>query len=95
MPEASKPLVSAGCLNHVLQLTINDEIFTQKSVTDVIKKSRELVSHANHSLIFYKELNDQQKEFMKKKESECRNLIQDVETRYSSCRIMSPKLIII
>ena len=53
-------LKSAGCLNHTLQLSINDEIFSLVSVKNLIEKCRGLVGFANSSNKFYAELYKQQ-----------------------------------
>ena len=78
--ESCSPLVSAGCLNHTLQLAINDEIFCQKSVSDLIAKCRSLVSHANHSTTFYNEFYQQQKE--QQNITDRLSLKKDCETRW-------------
>ena len=53
-------LQAEGCLNHTLQLAIKDGLFSLSSVETLIKKCRDLVSHANHSNKFYAEFYKQQ-----------------------------------
>ena len=57
-------LVSAGCMNHTLQLAIKDEIFLQPSVEAVLRKCRSVVSYANSSNKFYPEFYKNQVEKM-------------------------------
>ena len=75
---------STGCFLHSLQLAIKDEIFSLKSVENVIGKCHKLHSHANMSTKFYTELYKQQKIQMNLGESECLRLKHDVQTRWDS-----------
>ena len=72
-------LKSIGCLSHTLQLCINDEIFKQISVENLIKKCKALAGHANMSTIFYAEFYKQQRLIMNI--TERLSLKQDVDTR--------------
>ena len=53
-------LQAEGCLNHSLQLAIKDGLFALPSAAALMKKARDLVSHANQSNIFYTEFFKQQ-----------------------------------
>ena len=61
-PEHGSKLVGLGCVNHTLQLVINDGLFSLPSVEGVIKKCRRLAEHANSSTTFYTLLYRYQKE---------------------------------
>ena len=52
-PEHGSKIVGLGCVNHTLQLVINDGLFSLPSVEDVIKMCRRLAEHANSSTTFY------------------------------------------
>lgn len=82
MVAAFQDVPSAGCLSHSLQLVIDGEILKQASVKTLIEKVRKLVGHANHSNIFYTELNLQQR--LQMNASKELVLIQDVATRWNS-----------
>ena len=71
-------LESVGCLNHTLQLSINDEIFSLVSVKNLIEKCRGLIGFANSSNKFYAELYKQQQVMGIHNRP---SLKQDVETR--------------
>ena len=73
------PLVSIGCLNHTLQLAINDEIYSMASVDNLLTKCRSVVTHANHSTNFYNVFYEKQK---MSGITDRRSLKQDVATRY-------------
>ena len=71
-------LESVGCLNHTLQLSIKDEIFSLQGVKSLIEKCRGIVGYANSSTKFYGELFKQQK-LVDIFDEPC--LKQDVDTR--------------
>ena len=73
-------LHSLGCLNHTLQLSINDEIFSLRSVKTLIEKCRSIVGFANSSNKFYAELYRQQ-EAMTPPIFDRMSLKQDIDTR--------------
>ena len=74
-------LEAVGCVNHTLQLSIKDEIFTLPSVETLIKKCRDLVTHANMSNNFYRMFRKAQIEEMNRDPSEVTTLKNDVVTR--------------
>ena len=74
-------LQSVGCLNHSLQLAINDAVFSMPSIKALVDKCRRLVSFANMSGPFYTSFYQQQQIQMGKTPAECQNLVQDVSTR--------------
>ena len=77
-------IADMGCMAHTLQLVIHDALFTQKSVENLVKKARKLVSHYKHSeqecrkLLECQEASDTPKH----------KLLQDVETRCNSMYVM-------
>ena len=73
-------LVSAGCMNHTLQLAIKDEIFLQPSVETILLKCRSVVSYANSSNKFYPEFYKNQVEKMNETDRKC--LKSDNATRW-------------
>ena len=77
--EYAHKLVSAGCMNHTLQLSIKDEIFTLVSVESVLRKCRAVVSYANSSNKFYPEFFKNQEVIMNSKDRE--TLKSDNDTR--------------
>ena len=76
LPECS--LRSLGCINHTLQLSINDEIFKLPSVETLIKKCKTLAGHANSSTTFYNEFYKEQR---LRGITDRQSLKQDVDTR--------------
>ena len=73
------PLVSIGCLNHTLQLAINDEIYSMASVDNLLAKCRAVVTHANLSTTFYNVFYEKQR---MTGITDRLSLKQDVATRY-------------
>ena len=61
-------LESVGCMNHTLQLAINDEIFEQVGVENILRKCRSVVSYANSSNKFYPEFYKNQEVLMNSKD---------------------------
>lgn len=71
-------LTSGSCFIHTIQLTINDAIFSQRSVKDMVARSKQIVGHFNHSSLACSRLKEIQKELGLPQ----KKLIQDVATRY-------------
>lgn len=55
-------LTSGSCFIHTIQLAINDAIFSQTSVKDMIARSKQIVGHFNHSPLACSRLKEIQKE---------------------------------
>ena len=66
-----------GCFTHALQLVIHDDIFSQRTMKDIILKCRAMVGHFSHSALGCQRLKDIQTT-LKLPEHK---LIQDVPTR--------------
>ena len=67
---------SESCFIHTLQLALNDGIFLQRIVKDIISSSRKIVGHFNHSPLACSRLQDIQNELGLPQHK----LIQDVTT---------------
>lgn len=80
---------SMGCLAHTMQLAINDSLFKQISVSDVLKLGRSIVGHFKHSSTAKERLTGFQQTLQVP--SHC--LIQDVQTRWNSSYLMLERLI--
>ena len=68
---------SESCFIHTLQLALNDSIFSQRSIRDIIHVSRNIVGHFHHSPLATNRLKDIQNELGIPQHK----LIQDVRTR--------------
>lgn len=77
-----------GCFIHTLQLVVLDGLDSQKSVKDVIAKSRNIVTHFNHSPLACNRL----LEIQEKHDLPKRKLLQDVRTRWNSTFYMLQRL---
>src|ERR1044072_5860076 len=65
---------SLSCFIRTLQLSVNDSIFSQKAVSNIIANSRKIVSHFNHSPLATSKLTEIQEQLKLDKHK----LIQDV-----------------
>jgi hypothetical protein len=70
-------LMGSPCFIHTLQLAINDAIFSQRSVSDMIAKAKRIVTHFRHSALGSSRLAEIQDDLGLPK----KKLIQDVATR--------------
>ena len=87
-------IIDCSCINHILQLTINDEIFNQQNVKNLKTKINKVTMFAAHSNNFETELKTQQKLVMGKScDSECLTVIGDVATRWNSTFYMFERLV--
>ena len=68
------------CLNHVLQLCINDELLQKPEISRVIKNAREFSNYASNSVL----LNDACRSVAENMDIEYSAFIQDVVTRWNS-----------
>ena len=69
-----------GCFAHSLQLVVEDGVFSQRAVTDVLATCRTIVGHFKHSSVAYSCLCSIQERL----EVPQRRLQQDVCTRWNS-----------
>lgn len=73
-----------SCFIHMLQLIVNESIFAQISVKNIVTISRNIVKHFNHSPLAVSKLTEIQEKIDLKKHK----LIQDVCTRWNSTYYM-------
>jgi len=73
-------LRNESCFIHSLQLVLHDSIFSQKSISDLISKCRNIVTHFNHSQVACTRLKEIQTNFSLPHHK----LVQDVATRWNS-----------
>ena len=73
-------LEDAGCMNHTIQLTLDDAIFSLPSVEALTAKCRRLASYANQSVKFYDVFYRNQRN-MNPPITDRRSIKQDVTTR--------------
>lgn len=78
-----------SCFLHTLQLVINDALFSQRYVEDLITKCRKIVTHFSHSSLACERLKQIQKDTGCKENK----LIQDVPTRWNSTLIMLERIL--
>ena len=87
-------LKGIGCLSHSLQLVIKDQIFCMLSVTNLLKKCRDLCSFANKSTNFYSEMKHQQFVHMGLSDANFLNLPHsDTDTRWNSSFYMIERIL--
>lgn len=79
---------SVGCFIHSLQLVIHDSIKAQRSVNNTITRSKNIVTHFNHSAVSSSRLADIQTQ----NGQAVKKLIQDVPTRWNSTHYMLDRL---
>lgn len=77
-------LQSQSCFIHTLQLSINESIFTQQAIKNIVTINRNIVKHFNHSAVAVKKLEEIQDQLNLK----MHKLIQDVATRWNSTYYM-------
>ena len=73
-----------GCFIHTLQLCINDSLFSQRSITDILAKVRTVCKHFGHSVVAKEKFKEIQAELGIKVNA----LIQDIKTRWNSTYYM-------
>ena len=76
-----------GCLNHILQLVIKDELLEKPSIKSLIKICRHICTFSNQSVQLSQLVVTKQMEAGKEK-SRCLLLLQDVVTRWNSTFLM-------
>jgi hypothetical protein len=77
------------CFLHTLQLAIQDGILSQRSVSDMIARSKRVVTHFNHSALACDRLSKIQEDLNLPK----KKLIQDVPTRWNSTFYLLQRLL--
>src|SRR6201990_705650 len=75
---------SLSCFIHTLQFSVNESIFSQKAVSNIIAINRKIVSHFNHSPLAISKLTKIQEQLKLDKHK----LIQDVSTHWNSTYYM-------
>ena len=75
------------CINHVMQLVINDELLKKPSVKNLVKVCRHICTFSNQSVQLSQFIVKKQIEAGKEKRG-CLNLLQDVVTRWNSTFLM-------
>ena len=79
---------SIHCTVHRLQLVIQDSIFSQRSIIDLLAKCRRLATHFNHSALACTELKSLQEQG-----TTPLLLVQDVPTRWNSAYLMVERVV--
>ena len=77
-------LPSLGCFAHTLQLIVNEGVFSQQAVIDILAISWKIVGHFKHSTSAYQRLN----EIQDKLSIDKHRLVQDEPTRWNSTLYM-------
>ena len=83
--------VSMSCFIHQLQLVVKEALFSQRSVSDVIAKSKSISTHFNHSPLACYALKKIQID-LDPKLSNALLPIQDVQTRWNSTYLMLQRI---
>ena len=83
-----------GCINHVLQLSIKDELFEKPSIKNLIKTCRHICTYANQAVAFSQLIISKQVEAGTEKRS-CYLLLQDVVTRWNSTYTMLQRFLLL
>ena len=84
--------IHGGCVNHVLQLVVKDELFEKPSIHNLIKTCRHICTYSNHTVALSQFLVTKQME-AGKDESDCLLLLQDVVTRWNSTYLMFKRFV--
>ena len=79
-----------NCLNHVLQLTINDEVFEKPELAGILANVKAVANYANVSVLFSSAIKKKQEEL---NFPNIRTLIQDVKTRWNSTCDMTERFV--
>lgn len=82
-------LESQACFIHTLQLSVNESIFAQQAVKNIITTGRNIVKHFNHSSSAVNKLKELQDQLNLKNHK----LLQDVPTRWNSTYYMLERII--
>lgn len=77
-----------ACFLHTLQLVIQDVLFEQRIINDIIANCKKIVGHFSHSALAYSKLETLQKQH----ELPEHKLVQDVATRWNSTYLMLERL---
>ena len=82
------------CLNHVMQLSIKDELLEKPAIKSLCNSCREICTFANKSVLLSKAITDHQKA-TGKENAKCLNLVQDVVTRWNSTYLMLDRFLVL
>ena len=83
-----------GCLNHVLQLVIKDELLEKPSIKSLVKTCRHICTFSNQSIPMSQYIVDKQMEAGKEQRF-CHHLLQDVVTRWNSTFLMIQRFLLL
>ena len=76
-------IVHNSCLNHVLQLTINDEVLEKPEIKNLITNVRAFTNYAGIITLLSSAIRKKQEE-LEWEEKDMKTLVQDVKTRWNS-----------
>ena len=79
-----------GCLNHVLQLVVNDEVLGKPELTGIIANMKAVANYASVSVLLSSAIKEKQKELGF---PSIKTLIQDVKTRWNSTCDMTERFL--
>ena len=82
------------CINHVLQLNINDEVLEKPSIKNMIKSCRHICTYANKSVQLSQRIVQEQLDAGKEKRL-CLHLHQDLVTRWNSTYLMLQRFLVL
>ena len=77
-------LPSLLCMCNTLQLAVNEEVLSQRSISDMVAIGRRIVGHYKHSPLAHSRLQNEQTQLGQSK----KRLQQDVPTRWNSTYYM-------
>ena len=88
-----KDWVGVGCLNHTLNLVVQDDLFSMPSIQEQISNCKIIASFCNSSILFYNNLMKNQDRYMPGKEK--LTLVNDCPTRWSSTYHMLNRVVVL
>ena len=82
------------CLNHVMQLSIKDELLEKPQIKALCSLCRGICTFANKSVLLSNAIINHQKA-SGKESAKCLNLVQDVSTRWNSTYLMLDRFLVL